>query len=598
MPPPAAGRIAHVGRVGALAVALGIGAAIACVPVVAHADQGDSTSPHSLQRATQASAGASARPARTPRRDTSAAGSSARRSARSAESDQPERPDRRHIDLTRPLRTLLTAARDKTPAEPDAPLSGAVLLAASTSTSARRPAKVGGSAETSPTVAATTSGQDVLVEAEAMTLSSAKNGAVYSDSTASGGRAVVLNKNSSISKTVTLPQSSSVVIRAKGDQYQGAPTMKVTVNGTEITTVAVSATSWTNYTVPLDAGPGTYTLTIAYINDLSGKKSGDRNLRVDSVRVVAATGTTPTPPSTSGAPFFGAADWLWKPIPANATIDSNSATWVSYLAAPGKSRIANLYQYAIKLITASQVTSTTPRYDVSFTQPWGSDPFGTNTVPIPTGTKIPPGSDGHLAILDPATGKAYGIWQAKYNSTTNTWSGSWGGMTSLTGNGVDTSGSATAAGIARYAGVVTGAEFSAAVAANTGINHALVFSTDIAGSPFVSPAVKSDGQNIAGVALPIPEGYRIQLDPSIDVDAIPGITAGEKVIAKTLQTYGAYVVDQGAARMAFAFELLDDATAGSPGSAYVDAGFAWDYYGMDNIPWSSLRVLAPTTVAV
>lgn len=503
------------------------------------------------------------------------------------------------MDLTRPLRSLLTAARNGTPNEPDAPLQGAVLLAASTSTAARRPAKVASAAETSPTVAATTSGQDVVIEAEGMTLSSSKNGAVYSDSTASGGRAVVLNKNSSISKTVTLPQSSSVVIRAKGDQYQGAPSMRVTINGTEVATVAVSATSWTDYTVPISAGPGTYTLTIAYINDLSGKKSGDRNLRLDTVRVVAAADTDPTPPpSSSTPPFFGAADWLWKPIAADAAIDPNSATWVSYLAAPGKSRIANLYQYAVKLIFGSAVTSTTPRYDVSFTQPWGSDPFGTNTVPIPLGTKIPPGSDGHLAILDPTTGKAYGIWQAKYNSATNTWSGSWGGMTSLTGNGVDASGSATAVGIARFAGVVTGAEFSAAVAANTGINHALVFSTDIAGPQFVSPAVKSDGQNLAGVALPIPEGYRIQLDPSIDVDAIPGITAGEKVIAKTLQTYGAYVVDQGAARMAFAFELLDDGTAGSPGSAYVNAGFAWDYYGMDNIPWTALRVLAPATVAV
>ena len=94
------------------------------------------------------------------------------------------------------------------------------------------------------------------------------------------------------------------------------------------------------------------------------------------------------------------------------------------------------------------------------------------------------------------------------------------------------------------------------------------------------------------MAVPIPEGYRIQLDPSIDVGAIPGITPGEKVIAKTLQTYGAYLVDQGGATMAFPFELVPDATSSNPGQVWVNAGFTWDYFGMSHIPWNRLTVLA------
>jgi len=89
----------------------------------------------------------------------------------------------------------------------------------------------------------------------------------------------------------------------------------------------------------------------------------------------------------------------------------------------------------------------------------------------------------------------------------------------------------------------------------------------------------------------MPEGYRVQLDPTVNVDAISGITPGEKVIAKTLQTYGAYAGDKGGSRMGFIFELVRDASASSPGSVWKDAGFAWDYYDMAKIPWSKLQVL-------
>ncbi|WP_140690617.1 hypothetical protein [Mycolicibacterium hodleri] len=307
---------------------------------------------------------------------------------------------------------------------------------------------------------------------------------------------------------------------------------------------------------------------------------------VTAATAAASTATTQTPP------FFPGADWLWNPIASNPAIAANSATWVSYLSAAGTQHVANLNDFGVTLISASNITASTPRYRVTFTKKWGANPFGSYTVPIPVGTQVPPGSDGQIAILDPKTGNVFGIWQAKYNSKKQTWSGSWGGVTPINGNGIDTSGSTTATGIARYAGVITTAEFSAAVAANTGINHALVVSTNIAGAGFVGPAIKSDGSNIAGVAVPMPEGYRIQLDPSINVDAIPGLTPAERVIAKTLQTYGAYVVDQGGAALAVFFQRVPGATSSKPGTEYASAGLAWDYADMSNIPWSQLRVLA------
>jgi hypothetical protein len=437
--------------------------------------------------------------------------------------------------------------------------------------------------------AATATPGPVVLEGESLVLSPVKSGSRFSDSAASGGRALLMSTNGTASTTVSLPASSSLVIRARGDQYKGAPTMQVSLDGKVISTIAVSATGWTEYTIPVVASAGTHTISIAYTNELRASASKDRNLRIDKITVI--TGVV-TPPSTQTPAYFGTADWLWKPIAANPTVAANSATWVSYLSAPGAKRIANLYNYGVTLVPASAITTSTPRYDVGFTKAWGADPYGSYTVALPRGTRIPPGTDGHIAVLDPVTGQAFGIWQAKYNSTTDTWTGSWGGRTPINGNGIDQSGSATAAGISRAAGVVTAAELDAAIAANTGLNHALVFSTDIAGPGFVGPAIKSDGTNIAGVTTPIPEGYRIQLDPSINVDAIPNITPGEKVIAKTLQTHGAYIVDQGAARMAFAFETVPDATPTNPGAVYTKAGLAWDYYDMARIPWAQLRVIA------
>ncbi|BBX70986.1 carbohydrate-binding domain-containing protein [Mycolicibacterium psychrotolerans] len=450
---------------------------------------------------------------------------------------------------------------------------------------------------TALTAAAVTVTDNVIVQAESMAISPLSAGKTYDDPAAAGGKAKLLSSNGSISTSLSVPAFSSLVIRAKGDQYRGAPTMTVSIDGVTVLTTSVSSTSWTDYTVAVAKPAGTYKVSIAFTNNSWGWR-GNRNLRLDQVTVMASGSTvqppppTTTPPSSGTPSFFQQADWLWTKIPSNPVLATNSATWVSYLSAADANQGANLYEYGVTLIPASAITSGTPRYDVKFTKPWGSDPFGSYTVPIPLGTKLPAGTDSHLAVLDPISGKAFGLWQAKFDSATNTWSASWGGITELNGNGIDQKGTgSTATELARYAGVVTAAEFSAAIAANTGLNHALFFATDIAGPGYVYPAGNSDGQNWAGVAVPMPEGYRVQLDPSINVDAIPGITPGEKVIAKTLQTYGAYAGDIGGARMSFSFEAVPGATSSNPGSVWVNAGLTWDYYDMNHIPWSKLAVL-------
>lgn len=287
--------------------------------------------------------------------------------------------------------------------------------------------------------------------------------------------------------------------------------------------------------------------------------------------------------------YFDTADWLWTPIPSNPALDPDSVNIAAMLSESGKQHVFGSHDYGVVICDPQTITGSTPRYDVTFTNvpAWGSDPFGSYTVPIPDNTPIPPGSDGQIAIMDPTTNEVFSIWQTTHDTTNNIWGGSWGGLATLHGDGREQSGtSSTATMLSRPAGVTRISEIAAGQ-----IPHALFFASDACAtgaSSYRYPAQKTDGDNAAGVAHPIQEGTRVQLDPSIDLTAISGITPAEIAIGKALQTYGAYCGDKGGSRMGFTGEY---AAALAPGQPYYDAGIHWDYWDMTHIPWSSLRVL-------
>lgn len=290
--------------------------------------------------------------------------------------------------------------------------------------------------------------------------------------------------------------------------------------------------------------------------------------------------------ATSGRPFASWSPWN-SAIRTNPTIDAKSDGIVSLLSTDVTNQaIANLYDFGIPIYFAD---ASTPRVSVTCTNSpaWGVCPL--SEVRVPVHARPHPGSDGALVIVDTTNQKSYEFWQAQKMSNTE-WRTSWGAVADdvVKGMGDRTTGSSVAANIPRLAGIVTEREIATGV-----IPHALVFSSKYACRPpeFRYPASKTDG--LSTEANCIPEGARIQLDPSINVDTIPGISAGEKAVAKALQKYGAYCVDRGGANMAFSFELPVTATPAAPVTqTYVNAGFGWDYYGMNKIPWNKLRVLS------
>lgn len=282
-------------------------------------------------------------------------------------------------------------------------------------------------------------------------------------------------------------------------------------------------------------------------------------------------------------PYFTQADWLWSPIPSSPVLDPNSSAMANALSQGQHS--LNCYDYAVRIVHPEQIDTSTPRYLINFTA-GGGDPFNGDTMPIPNGTTVPPEQttwgdpgDSHLAAYDDTTNKVYSLWQAVNSG--GSWSASYGALSALNGDGRETSGSSTGAGVAH-----SGTAIRLADLARGEINHALAFSTDWAApsSNFRYPATKSDG-NGTGAAGEIPEGARVQLSPSFNVSSITH--PFQRMVARALQVYGAYCVDNGGARMAFVGEFEGGT---SPGPTWNSWGVS-DYYNMTQIPWSQLRVL-------
>ena len=272
-----------------------------------------------------------------------------------------------------------------------------------------------------------------------------------------------------------------------------------------------------------------------------------------------------------GRPFAVSSPWN-VPIPANPVLDPNSTAMAGYLGSEGKA-YADLYEYGNPVWEA---TSSTPAYNVTCTEEWGTCQLSAAPIPIPASAGASSGSDGSMVVIDWSTRTGYDFWRAR--KTSSGWSAAWGTVFSIDGMG--TEGGATGAGVPLLAGIIRTYEIEQGY-----IDHALAFATDNACEGVLRyPASKTDGSSSQSDCTP--EGARVQLNPSIDVDAIPGITPAERMIAHALQTYGAYAGNNGGAKMAFSFQ-----NPVGEKNPYPAAGLAWDYYDMPHIPWNQLRVL-------
>jgi hypothetical protein len=102
------------------------------------------------------------------------------------------------------------------------------------------------------------------------------------------------------------------------------------------------------------------------------------------------------------------------------------------------------------------------------------------------------------------------------------------------------------------------------------------------------PAQRSDGGDTSPQALP--EGTRLRLDPSVDVDAL-GLHPLAAMVAKAAQKYGFILTDtSGAVAVSTESGAPEQAATGQDPWAKILGGTP-DYAVMKNFPWDELQVL-------
>lgn len=290
------------------------------------------------------------------------------------------------------------------------------------------------------------------------------------------------------------------------------------------------------------------------------------------------------PPPSSGAGYstlFYSATSFWNtPIAANPAIDSDSSLMVTTSLVPsaGSSNFANTDGWGIPLVFSH---NTDPLYTIGCTS-YGCG----NTIQfhIPVGAKPTTGSDHHLAVINVDTGQELDMWVASFNGSTWT-SGSryvtdaygWGAMCA---QGQHCGGS-VAAGFAIWGGIPTPEHFSGS---GGYIHHALtitVANPNTRAGYVACPATSTDGKT-AGNQY-IPEGARIQLDPSFNVDG-QSWSSWQKILAKTMQIYGAYVSDTGGSLAIRGEANINREGAWSTAGIPQGASLSW-------MPWGQMRIL-------
>ena len=299
------------------------------------------------------------------------------------------------------------------------------------------------------------------------------------------------------------------------------------------------------------------------------------------------------------------------PLPANATVDPNSAATVAELAGmAAKGTNLNVWSFTAEPII---VPANQPLVPVTFTGSAGNSQLAAVLklgVPIPPGTKPTADSDASLCIWQPdyqsprlswpCQGRYFGLWKVAVDASGN-YSAQFGGrmnnvnndtgghFVTWTASGEDPAGYATdpdstytmagwgetASSLPLMPSVLSLADVKA-----NHVNHALgLLTPDSLVGKHVWPAQRSDGGMPASNVM---EGQRLRFPAGYQIPA--GLHPLAQLIVQGVRDYGCVILDKTDADCAFR-------AAPSVGSKGF-LGSSPDYNILNGFPWADLQLLA------
>jgi hypothetical protein len=345
-----------------------------------------------------------------------------------------------------------------------------------------------------------------------------------------------LEDNGRISATLTISEPANfLTIKARAGLPCGAawPRFTVRVDGELLGTLEVDSVAWEPTSIPVDLAPGTHTIELTYVNDLSTLLC-QRWLRIDRVEARHDAWRAFPKSSVWNQPADVKGTLVPNPFPASEWLTYGNGLLVG--GGPcGSSGHDFEYRKPIYFADADDPVTAIVNGRLAGWDPQGELHWDGRPIPIPDGVKPAEGSDGHLTIVSADRKTAFEFWRATSASVLGITAATVT-MYDLTGPGyssIDGNNSARGSGMPVISNSLRAEE------AMWGFHHALVFDVPNVGSDYVFPASKSDGRS---GPLQYGQLYALRRDFVIPQSAPRGV----QNVLRALKVYGAYIGDQGA----------------------------------------------------
>ena len=370
---------------------------------------------------------------------------------------------------------------------------------------------------------------------------------------------------------------------------------------------------------PAVTGLMTVTVLVTAMSVVPSSRSGAPADEVGAANVAAFSLPAPTATVTCGLGSFDVGQWptdCWRPYadssPFNRPLDAsprvvpNSVAIIDRLLSMGPiaAPVAGVADTAFDWYHPLYYSRPTdPVYTVHCTEAWGRCELEGMQIRIPGQARAAGGSDGHLGVIDQVTGWEYDFWQVHSKPADGgVLTTSWGGRTSITGDGLGSGATASNFGLA--AGVIRAAELEAGH-----IDHALSILVGCTSDTFVYPAEKTAHVCADPTNAPA-TGQHLWLDMTpATINDLP-VPEWKKTVLRALSVYGAYIGDTGG-NVSIGFQIESGSSFTSFGVADPMVDFArrqpdgvfhdngtWTFDMASDVDWAGrLRVVDPCVAA-